>query len=172
VVSQNGVSVKDDGFCVWVAGEPASVVGTIARAVALELAHHRRVEEAGPGPDWLAAAEPTLRLRLLAHLARALTAHGVVVVLATGFVDALGRAEMRDVVSRLIEVGVGEAPAGDSAPFLAPEVGVPGDGARAGESARVVLRHLAAAGWSEPLDEYSDDDEAAVSGRLQAFGYL
>ena len=165
------MSMKDDGFCVWVAGEPASVVGTIARALALELAHHRRVE-AGPGPDWLAAAEPALRLRLLAHLARALTTHGVVVVVATGFVDEPGRAEMRNVVSRLIEVGVGEAPAGDSAPFLAPDVGVPGDGARAGESARVVLRHLAATGWSEPLDEYSDDDEAVVSGRLQAFGYL
>ena len=36
----------------------------------------------------------------------------------------------------------------------------------------MVLRHLAAAGWAEPLDDYSDDDEAAVSGRLQAFGYL
>jgi hypothetical protein len=35
-----------------------------------------------------------------------------------------------------------------------------------------VLRHLAAAGHAEPLEEYSDDDEAAVSGRLQAFGYL
>jgi len=171
-VSQNGVSMKDDGFCVWVAGEPASAVGTIARAIALELAHHRPVEEAGPGPEWLAAAAPTLRFRLLAHLARALTAHGVVVVLATGFADESARAEMRNVVARLIEVGVGEAPAGNATPLLAPEVGVPGDGARAGESARVVLRHLAAAGWSEPLDDYSDDDEAAVSGRLQAFGYL
>jgi len=54
----------------------------------------------------------------------------------------------------------------------APDVVVPGDGARAGESARVVLRHLAAAGFTDPLDEYSDDDEAAVSVRLQAFGYL
>ena len=56
--------------------------------------------------------------------------------------------------------------------MTAPDVVVSGDGARAGESARVVLRYLAAAGYSEPLDEYSDDDEAAVSVRLQAFGYL
>jgi hypothetical protein len=68
-----------------------------------------------------------------------------------------------------VEVVVGDPPAGQAAP---PDVVVPGDGARAGESARMVLRHLAAAGWSEPLDDYSDDDEAAVSGRLQAFGYL
>ncbi|HEY4409993.1 MAG TPA: hypothetical protein VGO87_08920 [Acidimicrobiia bacterium] len=69
---------------------------------------------------------------------------------------------------RLVEVVVGDAAAGGPAP----DVVVPGDGARAGESAQVVLRHLAAAGYADPLDEYSDDDEAAVSGRLQAFGYL
>jgi hypothetical protein len=69
---------------------------------------------------------------------------------------------------RLVEVVVGDAPAGEHAP----DVSVSGDGARAGESARVVLRHLAAAGYSDPLDDYSDDDEAAVSVRLQAFGYL
>jgi hypothetical protein len=70
----------------------------------------------------------------------------------------------------VVEVVVGDAPPAGGGP--APDVVVPGDGARAGESARVVLRHLAAAGHSAPLDEYSDDDEAAVSGRLQAFGYL
>ena len=76
---------------------------------------------------------------------------------------------------RLVEVVVGAVPSGDGPAgeaATAPDVVVPGDGARAGESARMVLRHLAAAGWSEPLDDYSDDDEAAVSGRLQAFGYL
>jgi hypothetical protein len=31
---------------------------------------------------------------------------------------------------------------------------------------------LAAAGWTEPLEDYTDDDEAAVSGRLQNFGYI
>jgi len=70
----------------------------------------------------------------------------------------------------VVEVVVGDVPVSQDRP--APDVVVPGDGARAGESARVVLHHLAAAGWSEPLDEYSDDDEAAVSVRLQAFGYL
>ncbi len=70
----------------------------------------------------------------------------------------------------VVEVVVGDVAADDGRP--APDVVVPGDGARAGESARVVLRHLAASGYAEPFDEYSDDDEAAVSGRLQAFGYL
>jgi hypothetical protein len=72
---------------------------------------------------------------------------------------------------RIVEVVIGDVPPveGASAPA---DVVVPGDGARAGESARVVLRHLAAAGYTDPLDEYSDDDEAAVSVRLQAFGYL
>ena len=69
---------------------------------------------------------------------------------------------------RLVEVLVGDPPAGEHAP----DVVVPGDGARAGESARAVLRHLAAAGYADPLDDYSDEDEAAVSVRLLAFGYL
>jgi hypothetical protein len=167
------VPVTDDaGFCVWVAGQPASVVASIARAVALELVHHRPVEEAGPGPDWLADAEPDVRWRVLAYLARALVAHGVVVVLSTGPAEEGWRAEVRQVVPQLVEVHVGRAAGGDGTPEVAPEVGVDGDGARAGESARVVLRHLAAAGYTESIDEYSDDDEAAVSGRLQAFGYL
>ena len=71
---------------------------------------------------------------------------------------------------RVVEVFVGDPPpSGDG---MAPDVVVSGDGARAGESARVVLRHLAEAGYSDPVDDYSDDDEAAVSVRLQAFGYL
>jgi hypothetical protein len=74
----------------------------------------------------------------------------------------------REGFPRLVEVVVGDAPSGAEAP----DVTVPGDGARAGESARAVLRHLADAGYSDPLDDYSDDDEAAVSVRLQAFGYL
>jgi hypothetical protein len=167
------VLVNDDaGFCVWVAGQPASVVASIARAVALELAHHRPVEEAGPGPEWLADAEPGVRWRVLAHLARALVAHGVVVVLATGPPEEAWRAEVRQVVPQLVEAHVGCTGGGEGAWRAAPEVRVDGDGARAGESARVVLRYLAAAGYSEPFDEYTDDDEAAVSGRLQAFGYL
>ena len=171
---------RDAGFCVWVAGQPASVVTTIARAVALELAHVRPVEEAGTGPDWLDDAEPEVRWRVLAHLARALVADGTAVVLATGWPEEAGRAEMRQTVPQLVEVRVDRscgAGAGDGAgerrpSGIAPEVLVDGDGARAGESARVVLRHLATAGYSEPVDEYTDDDEAAVSGRLQAFGYL
>lgn len=71
---------------------------------------------------------------------------------------------------RVVEVFVGELTAVGEG--VAPDVVVPGDGARAGESARAVLRHLAEAGYSDTYDEYSDDDEAAVSGRLQAFGYL
>jgi hypothetical protein len=160
------------GFCVWVAGQPASVVASIARAVALELMHHGPVEEAGPGPDWLAHAEADVRWRVLAHLARALVAHGVVVVLSTGRAEEGWRAEVRQVVPRLVEVHVGRAAGGGDGREVAPEVLVDGDGARAGESARVVLRQLAAAGYTGPVDEYSEDDEAAVSGRLQAFGYL
>ena len=121
--------VKED-FCVWVSGEPASVVDSIARALDLALA--------GSGATVLLATERA--------------------------------AASRDGHPRLVEVVVGERPSGDA--LAAPDVVVPGDGARAGESARVVLRHLAAAGYSEPLDDYSDDDEAAVSIRLQAFGYL
>ena len=163
----------DAGFCVWVAGQPASVVTSIARAVALELAHVRPVEEVGPGPDWLGDAEPDVRWRVLAHLARALVAHGVAVVLATGWPEEASRAEVREVIPQLVEVHVGRpGGAGARRSAIAPEVRVDGDGARAGESARVVLRHLATAGYSEPIDEYTDDDEAAVSGRLQAFGYL
>ena len=70
----------------------------------------------------------------------------------------------------LVAVVVGDAEPHEGG--AAPDVAVPGDGARAGESARMVLRYLAAAGYSDPLDHYSDDDEAAVSVRLQAFGYL
>jgi hypothetical protein len=118
--------VKED-FCVRVSGGPASVAGSIARAIELALAH---------------------------SCAR--------VVLATGTASAPA-----DAALAVVEVVVGDPPAG-----VAADVVVSGDGARAGESARVVLRHLAAAGYAEPLDEYSDDDEAAVSVRLQAFGYL
>jgi hypothetical protein len=120
--------VKQD-FCVWVSGEPASVVSSIARAVELALA----------GTDGQ-------------------------VMLATGRPPAA-----RDGLSPVVEVFVGDLPSGEVA---APDVVVSGDGARAGESARAVLRHLAAAGYSDSLDDYSDDDEAAVSVRLQAFGYL
>ena len=79
---------------------------------------------------------------------------------------------------RVVEVFVGDLSAAAVAPDVvapeipAPDVIVSGDGARAGESARVVLRHLADAGYADPLDDYSDDDEAAVSVRLQSFGYL
>ena len=125
--------VKEE-FCLWVSGQPASVAGTIARALELELAGRATVvlatERASSSPDG---------------------------------------------PLRLVEVVVGAGPSGAgpaAGAATAPDVVVPGDGARAGESARMVLRHLAAAGWSEPLDDYSDDDEAAVSGRLQAFGYL
>ncbi|HEV7863392.1 MAG TPA: hypothetical protein VGR20_11845 [Acidimicrobiia bacterium] len=118
----------NEDFCVWVSGAPASVAGSIARALELALA------DSG-GSVVLAAERP------------AASEDG----------------------PRLVEVLVGET-RGDRA--AEPDVVVSGDGARAGESARVVLRHLAAAGYSEPLDEYSDDDEAAVSVRLQAFGYL
>jgi hypothetical protein len=120
--------VKED-FCVWVSGGPASVAGSIARALELALA------DSG-GTVVLAAERP---------------------------------AASKDRLPRLVEVVVGETPSDHQA---APDVVVPGDGARAGESAQVVLRHLAAAGYAEPLDDYSDDDEAAVSVRLQAFGYL
>ena len=121
--------VKQD-FCVWVSGAPASVAGSIARAVELALA----------GTDGQ-------------------------VVLATERPPADGA-----VAGRVVEVFVGDGALSDAGP--APDVVVSGDGARAGESARVVLRHLAEAGYSDPLDDYSDDDEAAVSVRLQAFGYL
>jgi hypothetical protein len=122
--------VKQD-FCVWVSGAPASVAGSIARAVELALA-------GGPGKVHLETGRPTSTAR---------EEHG-----------------------RVVEVFVGDLlSTGEGA---APDVVVSGDGARAGESARVVLRHLAAAGYSDTEDEYSDDDEAAVSGRLQAFGYL
>lgn len=160
--------MSDAGFCVWLAGAPVKVVAAIARSVATDLAHARPVEELGPGPEWLADAPPELRWKLQAHLARALAAHGVIVVLATETAEESWRAEVRAVVPAVIEVAVGDAPTGEQAPELV----VPGDGSRAGESARVVLRHLAAAGWTEPLEDYTDDDEAAVSGRLQNFGYL
>jgi hypothetical protein len=118
-------------FCVWVSGAPASVAGSIARAVELALAGCAgRVVHAGGRPTPAA----------------------------------------RDGYGRIVEVFVGELTSiGDEA---APDIVVSGDGARAGESARTVLRHLADAGYSEPDDEYSDDDEAAVSVRLQSFGYL
>jgi hypothetical protein len=133
--------VNDDprtsmAFCVWVSGEPASVAGSIARALELELKDS-----------------------------------GGEVVLAPERAPASARAEAG---RHLVEVVVGEVAAGTgeaTGAEAAPDVTVPGDGARAGESARLVLRHLAAAGYAD-LDEYSEDDEAAVSGRLQSFGYL
>jgi hypothetical protein len=121
--------VVNEAFCVWVSGEPASVAGSIARALDL-----------------------------------ALEGSAATVVLSSDRAPASG-----DGPVPVVEVVVGEPAGGQAA---APDVVVPGDGARAGESARVVLRHLAAAGYAEPLDDYSDDDEAAVSVRLRAFGYL
>ena len=88
------------------------------------------------------------------------------VMLATGRPPAA-----RDGLGPVVEVFVGDLPSGVGA-GAAPDVVVSGDGARAGESARSVLRYLASAGYSDSLDDYSDDDEAAVSVRLQAFGYL
>lgn len=123
--------VKQD-FSVWVSGAPASVAGSIARAVELALA-------GSDGQVVLAAERPPA------------PAEGAV-------------------AGRVVEVLVGDGPPPGSG--AAPDVVVPGDGARAGESARLVLRYLAEAGYSDPLDDYSDDDEAAVSVRLQAFGYL
>lgn len=142
-------------FSVWVSGEPASVAGSIARALELELA--------GSGATVVLATE---------RLSAAALAGGAVVEVVVG--DPLSGAGP----SGAGRSGAGPSGAGPSADRSsgdasgAPAIVVPGDGARAGESARTVLRHLAAAGWSDPLDEYSDDDEAAVAGRLQAFGYL
>jgi hypothetical protein len=165
VVSQNR------GFCVWVSGEPASVVGSIARAVVREVGEHRRVEDCSAGPDWLAGADPRLRWGMVVDLAQGLTARGDAVVLATEPVDDAVRAEARRQLGRLVEVHVG-GPRPGAAPLRAVDLAVAGDGARAGEAARAVLRHLAAVGYTEPLDDYSDDDEAAVAERLSAFGYL
>jgi hypothetical protein len=112
---------------------------------------------------WVSGEPASVAASIARAVERALDgAHGTVVL-------AGERApQSADGLPRLVEVVVGDAPVGGSAP----DVVVPGDGGRAGESARVVLRHLAAAGYAAPLDEYSDDDEAAVSVRLQAFGYL
>ena len=123
--------VKQD-FRVWVSGAPASVAGSIARAVELALV--------GTGAQVVLAAE-----RPPAPANHAVT-------------------------GRVVEVFVGDGPPCGNG--VTPDVVVSGDGARAGESARLVLRHLADAGYSDPLDDYSDDDEAAVSVRRQAFGYL
>jgi hypothetical protein len=116
---------------------------------------------------WVSGEPASVASSIARALELALAGSGAAVVLA-------GERACDSAVARgrtVVEVVVGDPSSAGVAPRR-PDVVVPGDGARAGESARVVLRHLAAAGWSEPLDEYSDDDEAAVSGRLQAFGYL
>ena len=142
--------VKQD-FCVWVSGAPASVAASIARAVELALAGtDGQVVLAAERPPTPADGAVTGRVVLAAERP-AVPADGAV-------------------AGRVVEVLVGDAP--PSGRGAAPDVVVSGDGARAGESARLVLRHLAEAGYSDPLDDYSDDDEAAVSVRLQAFGYL
>ena len=118
---------------------------------------------------WVSGEPTSVTSSIARALDLALAGSGGTVVLATERASA-----SRDGHPRVVEVLVGDtagAPS-DSAALAAPDVVVPGDGARAGESARLVLRYLATAGYSEPLDEYSDDDEAAVSVRLQAFGYL
>jgi hypothetical protein len=118
------------------------------------------------------SGEPASVTRTIARaLEGELAGTGATVVLSTERPTA-SAGHGRPVVEVL--VGPPASPAGEVAlaGVPAPDVVVPGDGARAGESARVVLRHLAAAGYAHPLDEYSDDDEAAVSVRLQAFGYL
>jgi hypothetical protein len=114
---------------------------------------------------WVSGQPASVARTIARALELELTGTGATVVLSTERASATA-GHGRPVV----EVVVGDVPAAGGRP--APDVVVPGDGGRAGESARVVLRHLAAAGYSEPLDDYSDDDEAAVSGRLQAFGYL
>jgi len=112
---------------------------------------------------WVSGRPASVASSIARSLELSLSATGGRVVLATERPSA-----SVDGVARLVEVVVGDPPSGEAAP----DVTVPGDGARAGESARAVLRHLGAAGYSDPLDDYSDDDEAAVSVRLQAFGYL
>ena len=116
---------------------------------------------------WVSGAPASVASSIARAVELALAGTGGQVVLAAGRPPAPADGA---VAGRVVEVFVGDGPPSGSG--AAPDVVVPGDGARAGESARVVLRHLAEAGYSDPLDEYSDDDEAAVSVRLQAFGYL
>lgn len=116
---------------------------------------------------WVSGQPASVARSIARALELELADTGATVVLSTG-----RPSESAGPGRRVVEVLVGDAPAADDGRRAAPDVVVPGDGGRAGESARVVLRHLAAAGYAEPLDGYSDDDEAAVSVRLQAFGYL
>lgn len=161
--------VKGAGFCVWVAGAPPAVVAAVTRAVVAELAVDAPVEAVGLGPGWLEQAPADLRGNVVALLAATLARHGVVAVVAgPGGPEDGGRAELSAGGVTVVDVWVGAA--SDGCPPAA--LVVPGAAAQAGESAHVVLRHLAAAGLTQPLDEYSDDDEAAVAGRLQNFGYL
>ena len=116
---------------------------------------------------WVSGAPASVASSIARAVELALAGTDGQVVLATGRPPAAADGA---VTGRVVEVFVGDGP--PSGAGAAPDVVVSGDGARAGESARVVLRHLAEAGYSDPLDDYSDDDEAAVSVRLQAFGYL
>ncbi len=112
---------------------------------------------------WVSGAPASVASSIARAVELALAGTDGRVVLSTDRPDTPG-------AGPVVGVFVGDAPT--SGGSTAPDVVVSGDGARAGESARVVLRHLADAGYSDPLDDYSDDDEAAVSVRLQAFGYL
>ena len=112
---------------------------------------------------WVSGGPASVASSIARAVELALAGSGGHVVLAAG----RPASPASDGFGRVVEVFVGDPPAG-----IAPDIVVSGDGARAGESARVVLRHLADAGYSDPLDDYSDDDEAAVSVRLQSFGYL
>jgi hypothetical protein len=119
------------------------------------------------------SGEPASVARTIARAVEGeLAGTGATVVLSTGRPSA-SAGHGRPVVEVFVGAQAPLPAGGGSGPDVpGPDVVVPGDGARAGESARVVLRHLAAAGYTEPLGDYSDDDEAAVSVRLQAFGYL
>ena len=123
---------------------------------------------------WVSGAPASVARSIARAVELALAGTDGRVVLSTERPDTGGRAAADRAAAtgagRVVEVFVGDAPL--SGGGTAPDVVVSGDGARAGESARVVLRHLAEAGYSDPVDDYTDDDEAAVSVRLQAFGYL
>lgn len=116
---------------------------------------------------WVSGEPASVADSIARALTLELTGGDGTVVLGADRASDVARAEVWNGQPRVVEVVVGEVAGG-----AAPAVVVSGDGARAGESARVVLRYLAATAYTEQLDEYSDDDEAAVSGRLQAFGYL
>ena len=156
------VSAPTSAFCVWITGGPPETADVVARAVVADLSHTHSVRILAPPSG---SGEPA-DCDSLGRTAAELLDHGSVAVVVAAWPDEVARARARSMLHRLVEVSLGPAAVGHA------ELVVPADVAQAGFSAGRVLGLLAHLGWSDHLHDYNEEEEAQVSERLEALGYL